>query len=284
MKPSVFLGCPTHDGRMDQGCATSFFTRASRDRAVITQVTQCMAVATASNVLWADALNARDAVHDDIPDVCWFAMLHSDISPGPYWVDKLIQEAEMHDADLVSAVVPIKCDDGITSTAMTNPDNPLQNWCRLMIRQVNHESFPRTFDADMARDALAALPREMAVHCPSGAKLLLNTGCMVVRLDRPWCEEVWFEQFDRIAKIDGRWQMMALSEDWTFSRKVAERGGKVMASTVLDLYHKGIYEWPSRARDFGWPKDYHSVGGAYKPEHANGEGDVVSGIGMGASS
>lgn len=271
MKYSVFLGCPTHDGRIDQGCATNFFTRASRDRAVITQVIQSMAIATASNVLWADSLNARDAHHDDIPDVRWFAMLHSDVNPGPYWIDKLIDEAEKYDADMVSAVIPIKSDQGLTSTAMTDPGHSDRNWCRLMTRQVNHERFPKTFDSEMARDALASLPRDMAVYCPEGSRLLLNTGCMVVRLDRPWCGDVWFEQYDAIAHVDGRWRYLALSEDWYFSKKVSDRGAKVMATTVVEIMHRGLYEWPSNGSGYGWPKDYESFGGRYIPESEHPE-------------
>src|SRR5215471_7104271 len=44
----------------------------------------------------------------------YFAMLHSDIEPQPGWLDILYEEMQAMEADVISAVVPIKNDQGTT--------------------------------------------------------------------------------------------------------------------------------------------------------------------------
>ena len=67
--------------------------------------------------------------------------------------------------------------------------------------------------------------------------LLANTGCMVCRLDRPWTEHVWFESETRLGKIQNTRVVLHRSEDWRFSAMIAARGGKVMATRLIQLVH-----------------------------------------------
>jgi hypothetical protein len=45
-------------------------------------------------------------------------LLHSDIGYEPYWLDKLVAEAQRQSADVLSAVVPLKGPGGETSTGI----------------------------------------------------------------------------------------------------------------------------------------------------------------------
>ena len=55
--------------------------------------------------------------------------------------------------------------------------------------------------------------------------LLVNTGCTVVRIDKPWATKVWFADLTAIEEVNGQWTTASMSEDWYFSRRVAQEGG-----------------------------------------------------------
>ena len=194
---------------------------------------------------WCRALNSREA-----NQLQWFAMLHNDIGPEPWWLDKLIAEAEKHGADLLSAVVPIKSQAGMTSTAILKPGGPVGRFYRLSTSQVLHAEFPQTFDIHAAVEALERLPAELReVGLPREA-LLVNTGCMVMRLDRPWADErLWFDDLNAIERVGGELRAVCKSEDWHFSHRVAQEGGKVMATRLIKLTHRGFAHFPS---DHAW--------------------------------
>jgi len=231
---SIFLGCPLSDGRIDVGAARSIFSTATQvhNLMVVPHVTSLLCANF--NALWCHALNARESSH-----LKWFAMLHSDIEPEYWWLDKLIAEADKHGADLLSAVVPVKNVKGLTSTAIARPGSRFTPFCRLTMQQVRHQQFPDTFDIHGAAEALERLPGDLRIeHVPREA-LLVNTGCFVCRIDQPWSENVWFTIHDGIERIDGKWTAVAQSEDWTFSRLVAGQGARVMATRTIALAHKG---------------------------------------------
>ncbi len=61
---------------------------------------------------------------------------------------------------------------------------------------------------------------------------------MVVRLDRDWCPKVHFTINDRIVQgPDGSLAAEVESEDWFFSRRVAQEGGTVFATRQVKLQH-----------------------------------------------
>jgi len=235
MTPSnVFLTCPLYDGRLDAGAARSLWSTASQVHRINVLPLGNSLLAANCNSLWCHALNQRVA-----SNLKWFAMLHSDIEPDYWWLDKLIAEAEKHDADLMSAIVPIKDDRGLTSTAIAQPDSQFRQFCRLTMRQVRHETFPDTFGIREAAEALEKLPDPLRIANVPREALLVNTGCVVCRIDRPWCEKVWFAMHDGIECVGGQWAPVQQSEDWVFARNVAEQGGKVMATKLVALAHKG---------------------------------------------
>jgi len=167
----------------------------------------------------------------------------------------LIAEAERTGADLLSAVVPIKNEQGLTSTAILLPGGPLGGFYRLSMAQVLHPAFPVTFDIHMAVKALVGLPEGLRETGMPSEALLVNTGCMVVRLDRPWADErIWFEDLNRIIRINGALQAICKSEDWNFSHRAAQAGGNVMATKSIKLTHRGASDFSS-SQIWGKPRD-----------------------------
>ncbi len=248
----VILALPLNGGGgLDGGTAGAAYATASRKRDVIIAKAHSSAGIMNFNNLLCASINERAS-----EGATWMAMLHSDIIPEPWWLDVLIAEAEAYDADLMSAVVAIKDQRGLTSTAISNPANPWAPWMRITQTQVLHEDFPATFDIDAARAALANLPEGLRVATPPDAYLQVNMGCFVYRLDRPWVTQVWFDTRDEIRLgSNGRWDAVFEPEDWRFSRRVAELGGRVFATRKVKNIHKG-----------GW--DYHSdVKWGYKIDH-----------------
>ena len=45
-----------------------------------------------------------------------------------------------------------------------------------------------------------------------------------------------------------------MSEDWYFSHRVAQEGGKVMATRILKLIHNGVADYPSD-KVWGQPRE-----------------------------
>lgn len=169
------------------------------------------------NNLLAAALNTPAATH--------FAMIHDDVCPDPFWADTLLEEMIDHDADLVSAVVPLKNRSGLTSTAVEGPDE----WHPrpLSLREV-FETERETF---------------------SRPTILLNTGLMLLRLDRLYDQfrstemgydfvAPVFRQRDEIMiRPGGRFEAVMKPEDFDFTRQVRRAGGRVFATRRVGLYH-----------------------------------------------
>jgi hypothetical protein len=243
---SVFLGLPSYSSQIDTSAAVTVFTGSSRKKKVVVSSLGYSLLAMTFNGLWCHALNTRNE-----HGLKWFAMLHSDVIPEQWWIDTLIEEAEAHDADVMSAVAPIKSPEGLTSTAIENPANPWEPLFRLTLKQVNAPTFPKTFDALDVH-----LRTSLFDYESNRTRLLVNTGCFVARIDKPWAEKIRFTIQDRIYKddADGTFKCSVIPEDWQFSKDVASHGGKVMATTKVRLNHRGFADFRSDG-DWGLARD-----------------------------
>ena len=221
---------PSYDSRVHLASAQAFFVTPTKGEvSIIRQQTWGGSLLAKSfNMLWAMAL-----AHADKEQCEWFAMLHADIGPEAGWVDILVKEAIIHDADMVSAVIPMKSPKGLTSTGLDNPENEFEPMRRMTMREVWQPEIPDTFTAaDLGQTELA---------------LLVNTGCFVARTNRKWCRATDERGFlksrfsidDRIARIDGMWNVGVSPEDWQFSRMLHEAGAKVMATRKVKAVHYG---------------------------------------------
>ncbi len=244
----VFIAVPTGNGQVDGGTTISLLG-ASRKHIYTPKPQGCGALCLNFNALWTEALNGRG---DD--GYAWFAMLHADVCAEMHWLDTLIDLAEEHDADLMSAVVPIKDGRGVTSTSLSDPDDDWHPWCRLTQTQLHHESFPETFDTEIVREALANLPDDLRVECPLFTQLQANVGCMVVNIAKPWSSvesilenKLWFNTQDELRIEADNLIAKFRPDDWIFSRRLSAIGCKVMCTKKVKTIHRGPESYPSSA-------------------------------------
>lgn len=169
---------------------------------------------TCFNNLWAGALNLKKI------GITHFAMIHDDINPERGWLDTLLRELIRLDADIVSTVLPIKDETGVTSTAVYDGDP----WTRR--RLTMHEVFelPETFSAE-----------------DTGKPLLLNTGLWVCDFRQPWVDVAYFRSLERIARMpNGDRIAQTVSEDWVLSDTLNQAGAKIYATRKVKALHGGF--------------------------------------------
>jgi hypothetical protein len=210
----TFIGIPTYDGRANLQVVDSVM-RAGGENVV--QHAGGSLLAHVFNQLWCMALNSR-------PKITHFLMLHSDIVVTEAgWLDRMHVIMHENEADVLSAVVPIKGPEGTTSTA-----------------KIAAEQWPPQVDRLGMRDCLE-LP-ETFTH----EWLALNTGLMLVDLRKPWVERCHFEIRDRVIRgEDGIFRPYVLSEDWNFSLQARALGAKLFATRAIQLKHQGTGDWES---------------------------------------
>jgi len=169
------------------------------------------------NHLWCEAYNRRAS-----DGITHFAMLHSDIGPNTGWLATLLQELKATDSAMVSAVSPLKCFDGLTSTALDLGDKVR----RLTLREV-FTQLPETFSG---QDTLRVF---------QNSRLLLNTGCFILDMAKVDPGSAFFTFHDSVAFRDGKWSCDFVPEDWLFSRMLIEHGLKLSATRKVRLEHFG---------------------------------------------
>lgn len=119
------------------------------------------------NIFFATALNAQEF---DGWDLTHLVSLHNDVVPEVGWIDILMDELERTGADFLSAVLPIKDLNGLSSTAIDSTDDPFCVERRLTMSEVH--SLPETFTA-----ADCGYPDR---------PLLVNTGCWIMDFTKDW--------------------------------------------------------------------------------------------------
>ncbi len=185
------------------------------------------------NQLWCLALNLSHRGER----VDYFAMLHDDIGPEDFWLDKLIDELDSKQLDVLGVVVPIKDTRGMTSLALHGSDDWLPK-ARLTMHDVYE--LPETFTSEDV-----------------GAPLLLNTGCWVARWSQEWARTVHFEIHDRIVfnRAANRYQAQTEPEDWCFSRQLHEIGSgptshlkplRIGATRKVAVVHQGEMDFTNQ--------------------------------------
>lgn len=225
--PSVMLATPYY-GLVSMGWAGGYYGASRRPemlRIAFGIQASSSVLPSAFNDLLAKALDARDQ-----GEVTHLAMVHADVAPEPGWLDVLYGELWTHGADLVSAVVPIKAPGGRTSTAI---GNAADRWdIKRCIHMHERESLPDTFGPEHV--------------CGDGEVLLVNTGCWIADLRRPWWDDITFRFHHRIIRHeDGRREVQQRTEDWEMSFDLHEAGAKVMATWKVKLVHEGGGKWPN---------------------------------------
>lgn len=165
-----------------------------------------------------------------------FAMIHSDMAADPGWLAPLISARVAVDADICNAVVPIKDDRGVTSTAVGYSADWTERKRRLTVRECL--SLPETF-------TIEDVQREID---PEAKLLLPNPGCMVMR-----CGEWFFtwpgfrtESYVEYVADEGYYRAREISEDWLLGYYCYKHGIKVAATTAVQPEHIGRKKYSTK--------------------------------------
>lgn len=242
-RPRIVLAMPHYDGRAHLA-ATDRFTALLTKGSVVPRYhskSGSSLLPYAFNRLLGPALMLRDR-----GEITHFAMLHSDVEPQAFWLDVLYAEMRAHNADLVSAVIPIKDYSGKTSTAIGKISDP---WIApYNLTMDDKQRWPGTFGQEI---------------CGPDEVLLVNTGCWLADLRRPfWNERAAFNIVSRLDKKvvtmedkDGNeilvtdYEPQVQPEDWIMSRYLHAQGAKVMATWKVAAIHHGGGQFPNWTDD-----------------------------------
>lgn len=211
---NVIVGIPTYDGQVHSGIIGAMRS-ASKYKQVFLGTSKLSILTHSFNSLWAGALNLRKqgASH--------FCMLHADIAPEDFWLDKMLEIFHAKKASVLSAVMPIKSSSGFTSTAIET-DNPWR---------------PKRY----TMTEIDAMPEPTFTH----EKLLINTGLMLVDITQPWVEKICFKFTDYIELKDGKYYAYNVPEDWNFSKDARALGASLWATRSVKAMHHGNAAYPN---------------------------------------
>jgi hypothetical protein len=206
-----YLAVPTYDGRIDIRTHESIdsFRRSFPSHGFSREI--CSLLAYSFNRLYADALNRRAQY-----GFTHFVMLHADVAPQNaeawLWGRRLIELMHQNNLGALSAAVMVKDDSGETSTAVDLPDGTVE---RLTAAEVG----PMLTSRDKPN-------------------LLINTGCLVIDLTKPWSDKVYFHIKDAIRKTpEGVYEAVVHPEDWELSRMFKRMGVAFGATTEIKTRH-----------------------------------------------
>jgi len=198
----ILVGLPTVDGRRLNGEAVAYL----HARGLTTIEVRSSLLAYAFNQCLVAALNRRKA------GVTHFLLLHADVVPlDQDWLGAIVDVAARHAARVLSVLLPIRDDSGLTSTAIdTDPWRPR----KLSMTQMFDR--PPTWTAP---------------------DLLVNSGFLLIDVRDPWIEQVHFTINDRLRYEQGRWVADVESEDWNFSRQCRALGVDVWVTREIRARH-----------------------------------------------
>ena len=225
---AVYLGMPCGSRQVDIGASRGLFQTPCRPDVkfnVVPDFAMGSLLPHVFNTLWVRALRGRKT-----HGFTHFAMIHSDVDPELWWLEKLMEFIQYTEADVVSTVIPIKDSRGLTSTggiAITD-DGPLVR----RLTMVEAHSLPQVFGK---KD----LPwgEDMA--------LAVNTGLWVCDLRKDWVNEFHFHQDDAIVSkiLENHDEPVPFAntspEDWNASLDWDSYGATVMATTGVKVRHFG---------------------------------------------
>lgn len=176
------------------------------------------------NKLWCKALNDKSYTH--------FAMVHTDLHIDAGWLDRMLFLMTSHEADILGAIIPIKTDDGKTSTAIDGAK----------------DSSDPEYDKQVDPFLVRPITMEEVLKLPATfthEKLLVNSGCMLVDFSKPWVTQIRFSFSDFIFQNDGKFYPKSFPEDWQFCRDAKALGAKIYATREIPLVHIGGGRFPN---------------------------------------
>lgn len=212
MKSKVFIGIPTYDNKVLAETIPAIMQAKKNPETSLTfRIFSFSALCANFNILFAEALAGAQKL-----GYTHFVLLHADIFPEAGWLDKMLEIMQRTEAEILSAIIPIKDSRGVTSTARES-DN---RW--RPIRYTLNEVYKM----------------EPTFTDPA---ILLNSGLMIVDLRGEWTKQIWFRTEDMIVQnAPGEFTQLFISEDWLFSRDARKLGvTKQFATREVRAQHVG---------------------------------------------
>lgn len=215
-RPQVYVGLPTGN---EKSPTPQFFPLLSlRDEGAAMIMAFCFSAITFSfNWLYAEALNARRN-----RGITHFLLLHADIVPESGFLRKMLAIMEDHPGcDVLSVVVPIKSNQGLTSTGFIPEGHDEWMVKRFTMKEVY--DFPETF---------------------THPTIVVNTGILLIDIRKPWAEQMKFSIGDKIERdASGGFIAKFLPEDWKFSVEARALGATIYATRGIKCEHIGIAKY-----------------------------------------
>ena len=240
----IFLGIPTHDGRTDVVGLSAIVHSMSERGDVFWKSRGSSLINFNCNALFCDALNMRKN------GVTHFLLMHSDVRPEPGFVTKMMKILTARELDLLSVVLPIKDDEGLSSTCVVirTGENTAERR-RLTMAQI--QQLPPTF-----RNVECA---EFFGKALDDVIMLANTGLMLLDLSKSWIEKLVFSTIDKIVKLDGQFTAHCEPEDWSFTRQLHQLGGRLAVTRAVKAKHMGMKAFDNQ-EVWGEEKDGRALG------------------------
>jgi hypothetical protein len=232
----IFISVPSYDHRpywyTNISIQSAFAGTSNVPYSVTVRGKSCSLLPHGFNQLWVEAINEG---------FDYFVMLHADVHPDPGWLNFLTNTMHKTGADVISSVIAIKDEKGNSSTAIgkQRDDNfaPAE-----MTRFIKIDELPRNFTF-----AFSDLPPEIRSE---GEFLMINTGCFLANITRPWARKTYFEIYSWIREMpEGKLGCGVLSEDWSWSWQLHKLGCKVLATNAFNIKHYGPMFWENQPRD-----------------------------------
>lgn len=175
------------------------------------------------NAGWCHALNM-------VPRPTRFVMQHTDVKPlTPCWLDVLEAERARCGADVLSVLLPLKNDEGHSSTMVE--DRKTGRVRRLSMAEAL--GGPMTFDA-------------AALGFPD-YRMLFSTGLWICDFTKRWVEKVCFQVRDRIMRQPGgEFAPEQVEEAWTFAHQLYSFGARIMTTRCVAALHVGDREYSNQ--------------------------------------
>lgn len=223
---NILVGIPSRDGRGDYVTMGFMFQEIARRGDTWWIPKQDTILTSGHNLLWATALEWRVKY-----GLKYYLNLHDDVRPSPDFITAMLEIMERSEADVVGCSIAIKDDRGLTSTCVTFVDGHEIWRRRITLREMNQ--LPLFFDvSDVCK---------LFGYDASKCYLGVNTGLMMVRMAPAWVEKLLFHTGDQILKLpDGSFRYQVESEDWFFSRRVHEEGGRIVCTRAFEIQHLGV--------------------------------------------
>lgn len=242
----VFVGLPTYDHRLEGDSALAVMQAARRVQCAV-QTHGFSLLAYGFNRLLCDALNNRRQ-----HGLTHFLLMHADViptGPGPagQWLLTLLDEMKRLSLDALSVVVPIKNDQGLTSTGLDMGGANENPWATRRLTMAEIMRLPETFDGRQAADAIQDWPADRE------PVLLVNTGLLLLDIGRPWIDSAIRNRSLRFTIHDlivfnpgtGHYRAYAEPEDWGFSRLLHQIGARYATTRKVAVEHVGRFKFPN---------------------------------------